>query len=78
MRARFFAPDLGVTEDPATGSAAVALATAMVADGEPEGAVTIHQGEEIGFPSQIELAWTPNSARLAGRCVRDEVRFLDV
>jgi trans-2,3-dihydro-3-hydroxyanthranilate isomerase len=78
VRARFFAPEFGVVEDPATGSAAVALATALVASGETDGAVTIHQGEEIGFPSQIELSWTPDSARIAGYCVRDEVRFLDV
>lgn len=77
VRARFFAPEFGVYEDPATGSAAVAWATAMVADGEGEGAVTIHQGEEIGHPSQIDLVWAPTYARIGGGCVRDEVRFLD-
>jgi trans-2,3-dihydro-3-hydroxyanthranilate isomerase len=77
VRARFFAPEFGVYEDPATGSAAVAWATAMVASGETEGSVTVYQGEEIGFPSQIELSWTPTSARIGGGCVRDELRFLD-
>ncbi len=77
VRARFFAPDLGVYEDPATGSAAVAWATAMTATGESQGAVTIHQGEEVGFPSEIALSWDGTSARIGGSCVRDEVRFLD-
>ncbi len=77
VRARFFAPGLGVGEDPATGSAAVAWATVMAANGETEGSVTIYQGEEIGFPSQIELSWTGESARIGGHCVRDEARLLD-
>ncbi len=77
VRARFFAPDLGVYEDPATGSAAVAWATAMVASGEATGSATIYQGDEIGFPSQIELSWTATHARIGGGCVRDEVRFLE-
>jgi trans-2,3-dihydro-3-hydroxyanthranilate isomerase len=77
VRARFFAPAAGVPEDPATGSAAVALATAYVASGEPEGEVAIDQGEEMGHPSRIDLSWTPTTARIGGTCVRDEVRFLD-
>jgi len=77
VRARFFAPAAGVPEDPATGSAAVALATALVAAGERSGTLSIDQGEEIGHPSRIELDWSAAEARIAGRCVRDEVRFLD-
>jgi len=77
-RVRFFAPDAGVFEDPATGSAAVALATALVNDGESEGAMTIHQGEEMGHPSRIDLTWTATSARIGGGCVHDETLLLDV
>ncbi len=77
VRARFFAPAGGIYEDPATGSAAVAMATALVADGETTGAVTIDQGEEMGHPSRIDLSWTANAARIGGTCVRDEVLMLE-
>ncbi|MFQ5555123.1 MAG: PhzF family phenazine biosynthesis protein [Acidimicrobiia bacterium] len=78
VRARFFAPDAGVPEDPATGSAAVALAAALVSAGESSGALSIDQGEETGFPSRIELEWTEESARIGGTVVRDEMRALDI
>jgi len=76
-RVRFFAPDAGVFEDAATGSAAVALATALVADGEASGSMTIHQGEEMGHPSRIDLSWSEESARIGGGCVHEEARILD-
>lgn len=56
LRARMFAPDLGVGEDPATGSAAVALAGALALEApEPDADLrwTIHQGVEMGRPSQL-------------------------
>lgn len=77
VRARFFAPDAGVPEDPATGSAAVALAAALVDAGESAGRVLIDQGEEIDCPSRIELSWTAETASIGGTVVRDEVRILD-
>lgn len=77
VKARFFAPKLGVAEDPATGSAAVALAAALSNDGEPDGTLRVSQGDEIGFPSRIELSWGPGRVRLGGTVVRDEVRTLD-
>ena len=55
---RMFSPDLGVAEDPATGSAAVALGTFLVwrgllpADGESH--YVISQGAEIGRPSTLD------------------------
>jgi trans-2,3-dihydro-3-hydroxyanthranilate isomerase len=56
---RAFAPEQGVPEDPATGSAAVALGVWLVSLGllPPEGAseVTISQGAEMGRPSHLEL-----------------------
>ncbi|MBC8092229.1 MAG: PhzF family phenazine biosynthesis protein [Pseudonocardia sp.] len=54
---RMFAPDAGVAEDPATGSAAVALAVFLVdrgvlaADGQT--GFLISQGAEIDRPSQL-------------------------
>jgi trans-2,3-dihydro-3-hydroxyanthranilate isomerase len=75
--ARFFAPGTGVEEDPATGSAAVALATLLSARGETSGGVTIRQGESIGHPSRIELRWSGRTASIGGTVVLDEVRRLD-
>ncbi len=73
---RFFAPAGGVPEDPATGSAAVALARAMVAGGETAGRLSIDQGAEIGAPSRIELEWTPDSASIGGTVVHDRVELV--
>ena len=78
VRARFFAPGSGVFEDPATGSAAVALARALQTFGEKTGSLLIRQGEEMGNPSDIHLSWTQEGARVGGSVVRDEVRELDV
>jgi trans-2,3-dihydro-3-hydroxyanthranilate isomerase len=69
VHARMFAPALGVTEDPATGSAAAALAGRLavyerVPDGESRW--IIRQGEDMGRPSRIEL----RIERRAGRLVR--------
>lgn len=56
---RMFAPGSGVPEDPATGSAAVALGVfladrgLLAADGPSE--FTIDQGAEIGRPSRLEV-----------------------
>ncbi|NND85126.1 MAG: PhzF family phenazine biosynthesis protein [Acidimicrobiia bacterium] len=63
-RARFFVGQ--EFEDPATGSAAVALARARVHWGEESGEVRILQGEEIGHPSSIHLSWTERRCRVAG------------
>ena len=53
-----FAPGAGVAEDPATGSAAAALAGWLVRHTANQSSTqrwTILQGEAIGRPSQIEL-----------------------
>ena len=73
---RFFTPEAGVPEDPATGSAAVALATMYAARGETAGAVVIDQGEEIGHPSRIRLSWGPTMASIGGSVVVDGPRDL--
>jgi trans-2,3-dihydro-3-hydroxyanthranilate isomerase len=56
VRVRMFAPGSGVPEDPATGSAAAALAGYLsAADGRAEGrlAWTVEQGIELGRPSLL-------------------------
>ena len=56
---RMFAPGSGVVEDPATGSAAVALAVFLVdrgvLPGDGASAFTIDQGAEIGRPSRLDV-----------------------
>jgi trans-2,3-dihydro-3-hydroxyanthranilate isomerase len=60
VHARMFGPGVGVAEDPATGSAAVALAVFGVdrgllpGDGEAE--FTVAQGAELGRPSVLDVA----------------------
>jgi trans-2,3-dihydro-3-hydroxyanthranilate isomerase len=78
VRSRFFAPGLGVDEDPATGSAASAFAAVMAHEGEVEGRLTIEQGAEVGFPSEIHLEWRNGVASLGGSVVRDDVRSLEI
>lgn len=63
VRARFFAVDVGVPEDPATGSAAVAFARAI---DSPVGEVMIHQGDETGRPSTIRLSWDATTITIGG------------
>jgi trans-2,3-dihydro-3-hydroxyanthranilate isomerase len=78
VKARFFAGEMAVPEDPATGSAAVALAAHLRDSGQSDGSLVIHQGDEIGHPSTIQLRWDQATASIGGTVVRDEVRTLDV
>lgn len=58
FHARMFAPQMGITEDPATGSAAAAFAGAVhFFDELPNGThlIRIEQGFEMGRPSLIDL-----------------------
>jgi trans-2,3-dihydro-3-hydroxyanthranilate isomerase len=59
LRARMFGPGVGVSEDPATGSAAAALG-GLLARSRPEAdgtfAWTITQGVEMGRPSRLDVA----------------------
>jgi len=70
-RARVFAGDIGVAEDPATGSAALAHGAYLVAVGLlPADGVhryTIEQGVEMGRPSRLDGEVTAASGR-ATRC----------
>lgn len=65
---RMFAPDAGVPEDPATGSAAVCFAGVIAKfDGLTDGMYrrTIEQGYEMGRPSHIQLGLHVEGGRLA-------------
>lgn len=67
LRARMFAPAMGIAEDPATGAAAAALAGALATESPiVEGRLhwVIHQGVEMGRPSQLHI-----SAERAGSAV---------
>jgi trans-2,3-dihydro-3-hydroxyanthranilate isomerase len=58
VHARMFAPQFGIPEDPATGSAAAAFAGVAREFEKPEDgvhAITIEQGFEMGRPSLIQL-----------------------
>jgi len=76
-RSRMFAPFTGVAEDPATGSAAAPFgayaATYGLINPAPTATFTIHQGVEMGRPSEIrvEVIRKNNGAfalRIGGRC----------
>ena len=57
-RARMFAGDIGTPEDPATGSAALALGALLVARGECAEGVstfTLDQGVDMGRASRLEI-----------------------
>ena len=71
----------GVIEDPATGAAAAALAGYLRDLGWPHaGAITIHQGEDMGVPSRLQAEISPEpgaSIRVTGsaRTIREPQRM---
>ena len=68
-RARgFFLDPAGITEDPATGSAAGPL-LAYLHERDGTGELTVHQGVEMGRPSRIECAWAGDRPRVSGDVV---------
>ena len=72
FHARMFALRLGVTEDPATGSAAAAfagLAAQQLSLGDGEHRLVIEQGYEMGRPSQMELLITKQDGKLSSASV---------
>jgi trans-2,3-dihydro-3-hydroxyanthranilate isomerase len=69
---RMFAPKTGITEDPATGSAAATFAGVLAASGQyadGEHAVTLEQGVEMGRPSLIRLTINMRGGKLASAAV---------
>lgn len=77
IRGRMFAPRIGVPEDPATGSACVALAGYLAArDSRRDGTLrwVVEQGFEMGRPSILEIEADKSNgavtaARVGGRSV---------
>ena len=72
VRARMFAPEVGIPEDPATGSAAVALAGwlslhGLTTDAKKE--FVIEQGKDMGRPSQIRMSRDGGRVRIGGCAV---------
>jgi trans-2,3-dihydro-3-hydroxyanthranilate isomerase len=71
---RFFGPQVGISEDPATGAAAGALGALRVAEGGDPGPVTIRQGQHVGRPSTIHVEiggqpGHPTGVRVSGTAV---------
>ena len=68
LRVRMFAPGLGIGEDPATGSAASALAGYLAANETTNGTFTwtVEQGFEMGRPSILRVEATRKGGRLVG------------
>ncbi len=78
VHARMFAPTMGITEDPATGSAAGALGAYLVRRGlvkaEPTAHILVEQGYEMGRPSAIHVEVDtdehgPVEVRVGGKAV---------
>ncbi|KPF47099.1 PhzF family phenazine biosynthesis protein [Rhizobium sp. AAP43] len=86
FHARMFSADMGISEDPATGSAVAALSGAIHQfDGLPNGhhALLIEQGIEMGRPSHIHLHIDVEDdqiarARIGGQAVRIASGILDL
>jgi trans-2,3-dihydro-3-hydroxyanthranilate isomerase len=74
---RMFAPDVGVPEDPATGSAAVALAVFLVDRGllpaDGRFGFTVAQGAEIGRPSRLQVLVRAEAGAAVSTSVRGGV-----
>jgi trans-2,3-dihydro-3-hydroxyanthranilate isomerase len=68
VRARMFAPGMGIAEDPATGGAAAALGgylSTRADTGDSSLHWTIYQGVEMGRPSKIELEVDRHGGRIS-------------
>jgi trans-2,3-dihydro-3-hydroxyanthranilate isomerase len=86
IRARMFAPHHGVVEDPATGSANVAL-VGLLANLRPESDLSLQlriaQGVEMGRPSLLDAAAEKRGGavvetRIGGRCVPVMAGTIDI
>ena len=74
---RVFCPDLGTVEDPATGSAALALSAVLVGSGRLPGSgassYVVRQGAEVGRPSTLRCDLEAASGRVTGCWVGGDV-----
>jgi trans-2,3-dihydro-3-hydroxyanthranilate isomerase len=79
VHSRVFCPQVGVPEDPATGSAAVALGVFLGGRGVlPDGwtTLTVRQGAEVGRPSRLEVQARVVGGATVETLVRGEVRLV--
>ncbi|MFG2826767.1 PhzF family phenazine biosynthesis protein [Streptomyces sp. NPDC048434] len=67
VHARFVNPVAGITEDPATGSAAGPLACLLRRHGQAGDQVAIVQGHALGRPSRLRVTVTDDTPRITGR-----------
>ena len=73
FHARMFAPSLGISEDPATGSAVAALAgyiSKNLEQNDGEFSYIVEQGFEIGRPSIIELSFLQKNNKIENVKIR--------
>jgi trans-2,3-dihydro-3-hydroxyanthranilate isomerase len=74
---RVFVPEAGVTEDPATGSAALGVGVYLVGVGllPPDGtsSYTVHQGYEMGRPSRLDCQVTAAGGTVTRATVTGQV-----
>ncbi|WP_308465554.1 PhzF family phenazine biosynthesis protein [Rathayibacter soli] len=66
--ARFFNPIMGISEDPATGTAAGPLVALLISRGQALGGITaiIEQGYLLGRPSRIRVTVNGTDVRVSG------------
>ena len=70
VHARMFAPLDNIPEDPATGSACATLAALLsLIEGTPID-LTVHQGEDMGRPSLIDVQTSGAAVTVTGHSVR--------
>lgn len=67
---RFFAPAVGIPEDPVTGTANGALGAYLVLNGiAPGPEFRVRQGDALGRPGELQVYATAKEVRVGGRCV---------
>ena len=79
FHARMFAPALGISEDPATGSAAAALAgyiSEYMEKNDGSFSYVIEQGFEINRPSIIEMSFTQKNHKIESIKIRGNAVIL--
>ena len=78
--ARFFNPTVGISEDPATGSAAGPLACHLAAQGviPEDGSILIEQGTAMGRTSLIRASLTRDAVEVSGSGVTVAEGFLRI
>ena len=71
VRARFFGPNVGIAEDPATGSAAGPLGAYLVEHklASERRSIVVEQGRTMGRPSRLEVRVSGGGVRVFGTAV---------